>query len=105
MFKFILCLINFLYYPWSSYDTRLSCINFWNYAAQFCHGIPGAVEDDVFDLKFVFMVCVMLRQIPELLGQVKTVLGQFRTDEIFSNFDAIMQVSDLKFDFKYLIRH
>ena len=56
------------------------------------------MEDDVFDLKFVFMVGVMLGQVPELLSQMKTVLGQFRTDEIFSNFNTIMQVSDLGLD-------
>ena len=56
------------------------------------------MEDDVFDLKFVFMVGVMLGQVPELLSQMKTVLGQFWTDEIFSNFNTIMQVSDLGLD-------
>ena len=64
--------------------------------AEFGHGRLGAVVDDVLDLKFVLVVGVMLRQVPELLGQMKTVLGELGTDEILRYLDTVVQISHLK---------
>ena len=54
------------------------------------------------------MVGVMFSQVPELLGQIKTVLGELWTDKILCYLDAIVQISNLNNEecvvLKYLAR-
>ena len=64
--------------------------------AEFSHGRLGAVVDDVLYLEFVLVVGVMLRQVTELLGQMKAVLGQLGTDKILRYLDTVVQISHLK---------
>ena len=54
-----------------------------------------AVIDNIFYLELVFVVGVMLSQVPELLGQIKTVLGELGTDKILCYLDAVVQISHL----------
>ena len=53
------------------------------------------MEKDGFDLQFVFVVCVPLGEMTELLGQVETVVDVLGGHEILGHFDAIVQVSHL----------
>ena len=54
------------------------------------------MEKDGFDLQFVFVVCVPLSEVTELLGQVKTVVGELWTDKILRYLDTVMQISHLQ---------
>ena len=72
-----ICMQKFI---WFNKFSILACnitylsIHFGYYAAEFGHSISRAVEDDIFYLKFIFMVGVMLCQVSKLLSQMKTVL-------------------------------
>lgn len=51
--------------------------------------------DDILDLKLVLVVGVMLGQVPELLSQMETVLGQLWTDKVLRNLDTVVEISHL----------
>lgn len=42
------------------------------------------------------MVCVSIRQMPELLGQTEAVFHVFGRYKIFCHFNAAVQIMDLK---------
>lgn len=57
--------------------------------------ILHCVVNDVLHLQFIFMVCVSVREMPELLSQAETVLYMFWRHKVFCDFDATVQVVNL----------
>jgi len=56
--------------------------------------LDGVIED-VLDLELVFVIGVTLAQVPELFCLIETPLQVLRRHEIFSNLDAVMDVTNL----------
>ena len=72
---------------------------------KFCNCIFNAVIDDIFYLKLVLVVGVMLSQVPKLLGQIQTVLGELRTYKILCYLDAVVQISHLINEHCIVLQH
>lgn len=62
---------------------------------QCANSIFHCMVDNVLHLQFILMVCMSIRQVPELLGQTEAVLHMFRRYKIFCHFNAAVQIMDL----------
>ena len=49
-----------------------------------------------FDLQFVLVVGVVVREVPEVLGDVETPLETFGGHEVLGHLDAVVDVSNLR---------
>ena len=49
-----------------------------------------------FDLQFVLMVGVVVREVPEVLGDVETPLETFGGHKVLGHLDAVVDVPNLK---------
>ena len=49
-----------------------------------------------FDLQFVLMVGVVVREVPEVLGDVETPLETFGGHKVLGHLDAVVDVSNLR---------
>lgn len=54
------------------------------------------VEQHILDLQLVFVVCVCVAEMSELLRLEEAPLQVLRGDKVFGHFDAVVDVANLK---------